>query len=280
MHFNKIIHRDLKLDNILVHFPSDYDKQALNLKNCQVKLIDFGFAKVLNTGLTFTALGTPHNMEPVILKQISTGERNTGYNEKVDIWSLGTLCYEMIVGHCPFNGANMKELYQNVKAGNYTLPVSLSEEIVDFIDSMLKQDPNQRFDTSQLMNHKFLINPVSTFHPADVFSLKATYLPGGLINMKSNQPKAVNYENTNLNTWNIWGIFNDQDLYQNPKPVQIPVQVQTKPQPIMQIPKAKPKPIMQMPQTKPQYGVPVYQQQPQKNCYYNQPQQNNYGTYY
>ena len=280
LHFNKIIHRDLKLDNILVHFPSDYDKQALNLKNCQVKLIDFGFAKVLNTGLTFTALGTPHNMEPVILKQISTGERNTGYNEKVDIWSLGTLCYEMIVGHCPFNGANMKELYQNVKAGNYTLPVSLSEEIVDFIDSMLKQDPNQRFDTSQLMNHKFLINPVSTFHPADVFSLKATYLPGGLINMKSNQPKAVNYENTNLNTWNIWGIFNDQGLYQNQKPVQIPVQVQTKPQPIMQIPQAKPKPIMQMPQTKPQYGVPVYQQQPQQNYYYNQPKQNNYGTYY
>jgi len=98
--------------------------------------------------------------------------------------------------------------------------------------------------------------------------------------MKSNQPKAVNYENTNLNTWNIWGIFNDQGLYQNPKPVQIPVQVQTKPQPIMQIPQAKPKPIMQMPQTKPQYGVPVYQQKPQQNYYYNQPQQNNYGTYY
>ena len=269
LHFNKIIHRDLKLDNILVHFPSDYDKQALNLKNCQVKLIDFGFAKVLNTGLTFTALGTPHNMEPEILKQISTGEKNTGYNEKVDIWSLGTLCYEMIVGHSPFMGANMKELYQNVKAGNYTLPSSLSEEIVDFIDSMIKQDPNQRFDTSQLMNHKFLVNPVSTFHAADVRSLKATYLPGGLINMKSNQPKAVNYANTNLNTWNIWGIFNEQDLYQNTTPVQIPVQVQTKPQP-----------TMQMPQTKPQYGIPVYQQQPQQNYYYNQPQQNNYGTYY
>ena len=292
LHLNKIIHRDLKLDNILVHYNSEYDKQALNLKNCQVKLIDFGFAKVLNNGLTFTALGTPHNMEPVILKQISTGEKNTGYNEKVDIWSLGTLCYEMIVGHSPFMGANFKELYHNVKEGNYTLPMSLSKEIVDFIDSMLKQDPNQRFDTSQLMNHKFLVNPVSTFHAADIRSLKATYLPGGLINMKSNQPKAVNYANTNLNTWNIWGIFNEQEFYQNPTPVQVPVQVQTKPQPIMQIPQTKPQPIMKMPQTKPQpimqipqakpqYGIPVYQQPQQKNYYYNQPQQNNYGgTFY
>ena len=292
LHLNKIIHRDLKLDNILVHYNSEYDKQALNLKNCQVKLIDFGFAKVLNNGLTFTALGTPHNMEPVILKQISTGEKNTGYNEKVDIWSLGTLCYEMIVGHSPFIGANFKELYHNVKEGNYTLPMSLSKEIVDFIDSMLKQDPNQRFDTSQLMNHKFLVNPVSTFHAADIRSLKATYLPGGLINMKSNQPKAVNYANTNLNTWNIWGIFNEQEFYQNPTPVQVPVQVQTKPQPIMQIPQTKPQPIMKMPQTKPQpimqipqakpqYGIPVYQQPQQKNYYYNQPQQNNYGgTFY
>ena len=303
LHLNKIIHRDLKLDNILVHYNSEYDKQALNLKNCQVKLIDFGFAKVLNNGLTFTALGTPHNMEPVILKQISTGEKNTGYNEKVDIWSLGTLCYEMIVGHSPFMGANFKELYHNVKEGNYTLPMSLSKEIVDFIDSMLKQDPNQRFDTSQLMNHKFLVNPVSTFHAADIHSLKATYLPGGLINMKSNQPKAVNYANTNLNTWNIWGIFNEQEFYQFPTPVQVPVQVQTKPQPtmkmpqakpqpimkmpqtkpqpIMKIPQTKPQPIMQMPQAKPQYGIPVYQQPQQKNYYYNQPQQNNYGgTFY
>ena len=292
LHLNKIIHRDLKLDNILVHYNSEYDKQALNLKNCQVKLIDFGFAKVLNNGLTFTALGTPHNMEPVILKQISTGEKNTGYNEKVDIWSLGTLCYEMIVGHSPFMGANFKELYHNVKEGNYTLPMSLSKEIVDFIDSMLKQDHNQRFDTSQLMNHKFLVNPVSTFHAADIRSVKATYLPGGLINMKSNQPKAVNYANTNLNTWNIWGIFNEQEFYQNPTPVQVPVQVQTKPQPIMQIPQTKPQPIMKMPQTKPQpimqipqakpqYGIPVYQQPQQKNYYYNQPQQNNYGgTFY
>ena len=295
LHMNRIIHRDLKLDNILVSYPSEYDKQSLNLKNCQVKIIDFGFATILNNALTFTALGTPHNMEPEILKQISTGEKNQGYNEKVDIWSLGTLCYEMIVGHSPFMGANMKELYKNVKEGNYTLPSSLSEEIVSFIQTMIQQDPNERFDASQLMNHKFLVNPVSTFHPADVHSLKATYLPGGLINMKSKQPqpKTVNYAYNDLNNWNIWGIFNQQDLYQNTTPVQVPAQIQPKPQPKMQ---------MQIPKASPQYIIPGYQQQPQvqyqqtyqqayqqqtqkqyqqpqQNYYYNQ-KQNNYGTYY
>ena len=272
LHLNRIIHRDLKLDNILVKFNSDYDKQALNLKNCQVKLIDFGFATILNKALTFTALGTPHNMEPEILKQISTGEKNSGYNEKVDIWSLGTLCYEMIVGHSPFMGASMKDLYKNVKAGNYTLPSSLSKEIVEFIDSMLQQDPNERFGASQLMNHKFLVNPVSTFHAADVNSLKATYLPGGLINMKSNQPKAVNYVNTDLNNWNIWEFFNQQELYQNSSPVQIPVQVQTRPQQKVQVPK-----------TNVQYVIPGYQQkqnQNQNQNYYYTQQQNNYGMYY
>ena len=272
LHLNRIIHRDLKLDNILVKFNSDYDKQALNLKNCQVKLIDFGFATILNKALTFTALGTPHNMEPEILKQISTGEKNSGYNEKVDIWSLGTLCYEMIVGHSPFMGASMKDLYKNVKAGNYTLPSSLSKEIVEFIDVMLQQDPNERFGASQLMNHKFLVNPVSTFHAADVNSLKATYLPGGLINMKSNQPKAVNYVNTDLNNWNIWEFFNQQELYQNSSPVQIPVQVQTRPQQKVQVPK-----------TNVQYVIPGYQQQQNQNQnqnYYYTQQQNNYGMYY
>ena len=272
LHLNRIIHRDLKLDNILVKFNSDYDKQALNLKNCQVKLIDFGFATILNKALTFTALGTPHNMEPEILKQISTGEKNSGYNEKVDIWSLGTLCYEMIVGHSPFMGASMKDLYKNVKAGNYTLPSSLSKEIVEFIDVMLQQDPNERFGASQLMNHKFLVNPVSTFHAADVTSLKATYLPGGLINMKSNQPKAVNYVNTDLNNWNIWEFFNQQELYQNSSPVQIPVQVQTRPQQKVQVPK-----------TNVQYVIPGYQQQQNQNQnqnYYYIQQQNNYGMYY
>ena len=83
LHFNKIIHRDLKLDNILVNFPSVNDKNSLNMMSATIKIIDFGFATKLNKPLTYTALGTPTNMDPVILENIKTGIPNAGYNENI-----------------------------------------------------------------------------------------------------------------------------------------------------------------------------------------------------
>ena len=282
LHFNRIIHRDLKLDNILLSYPSEYDKQSLNLKSAQVKLIDFGFATILpvNKDVTFTALGTPPNMDPKILEQFNTGVKNPGYNEKIDIWSLGTLCYEMVVGHSPFVASNIKELYQKVKQGNYTIPSSLSEEIVTFIDEMLQQDTNERADTNKLLNHKFLVNPVNTFHPSNIRSLKATFLPGGLINMKSKKTKQQYNYNNNMN---IWEIFNQPEFYTvqtNQYTNQIPVQVQVQPQiqhqPKMQV-QVQPQ-IQHQPQQQPYnpYGVQQYQ----TNAYYNNQAQNNYEYYY
>ena len=227
LHFNRIIHRDLKLDNILVNFASDYDKQTLNLKNCQVKIIDFGFATILNSDKTNTVLGTPPNMDPKILEQITTGIPTNGYTEKVDIWSLGTLCYEMIMGYSPFRATSMQELYQKVKKGNYILPSNLSEEIVSFINSMLQQDDEERADADELMNHKFLVNDVSTFHAVDVRSIEASYIPGGMLNMKSKQPKVVNNIN---NDFNLWGIFTQPDLYYGSAQPQAPIQFNQQPQ--------------------------------------------------
>ena len=79
-------------------------------------------------------------MDPSILKVINGEGPNTGYNEKVDIWSLGTLCYEMVVGTKPFNATSMEELFQKVKKGKYSLPLTLSKEIVDFINKMLQKE--------------------------------------------------------------------------------------------------------------------------------------------
>ena len=129
LHSNKIIHRDLKLDNILVTFNSEVDKNNLNMMKAIVKIIDFGFATKLHKGLTYTVLGTPTNMDPQILQNMET-RNQSGYDEKADIWSLGTLCYEMLVGHMAFSANSMEELYQKVKQGTYTLPSNLSEEVV------------------------------------------------------------------------------------------------------------------------------------------------------
>lgn len=235
LHFNNIIHRDLKLDNVLVNYPSEYDRQKVNLLSCQIKLIDFGFATILknNQKLAFTVLGTPNNMDPKILAVINNEGPNMGYNEKVDIWSLGTLCYEMVVGCSPFTGSTMPELYQNVQNGKYILPLTLSEEIVSFIKSMLQEDDNKRADAKSLKNHPFLINPINSFRHVNVNNIQASYLPGGLIRMQT-KPKQIenNYYNPN-NQYNIWTIFNQQNkanrAYSTNQPTQNQFQFQNKP---------------------------------------------------
>ena len=215
LHFNKIIHRDLKLDNLLVNYPTEYDRQNVNLLSCQVKLIDFGFSTILqnNQKLAFTVLGTPNNMDPKILKYINNDGPNTGYNEKVDIWSLGTICYEMVVGCSPFIGSSLQEIYQKIQNGNYILPLTLSEEIVSFINAMLQQDDDKRAEAKSLKNYPFLINPISSFHHINVNKIQANFLPGGLISMKSKQEEINQnyYTNTN-NQYNIWTIFNQQGI--------------------------------------------------------------------
>ena len=93
LHDRKIIHRDLKLDNIMVSFDNENDKNNLNMMRGKVKIIDFGFAINMKGNLAFSALGSPINMDPIILKKFnSKGGAQLGYDEKADIWSLGTVC--------------------------------------------------------------------------------------------------------------------------------------------------------------------------------------------
>ena len=101
LHGKHILHRDIKLDNILVKFNSEEDRQNKNMLKSIVKIIDFGFARHLDPKqLAFSTLGSPINMEPGILRKLNKMEnsRDYGYDEKADIWSLGTICYEMLIG--------------------------------------------------------------------------------------------------------------------------------------------------------------------------------------
>ena len=239
LHFNKIIHRDLKLDNILINYPSDYDKNALNIKSCTVKIIDFGFATKLNKTLTFTALGTPMNMDPQILENVQTGIQNQGYNEQVDIWSLGTLCYQMLVGHMPFSRTSMNELFQKVKQGIYTLPATLSKEVISFINGMLQQDPNKRMTANQLLYHDFLVKHPSQFKPINAREIGGQLGPGGVINMKSKSQPQINN-----NMVQLWGIFSHPGI------------VMPGIQPMVQI-----QPKMQLPVPQVAYSAPPLQQQ-------------------
>ena len=98
MHQFKVMHRDLKPSNIL-------------LKNGRVKIADFGLAcKFSKDQLLRTFAGTPLNMAPEILK-------GRLYNQKVDIYSAGTVLYEMLYGVMPFKGRDTRALIESIERG-------------------------------------------------------------------------------------------------------------------------------------------------------------------
>ena len=124
IHEKKIIHRDIKLDNILIHYDDEEDKKNFNLMKAQVKIIDFGFSCFYDE-LKKSILGSPINMDPLILKKLtdSTGvTRELGYDLSADIWSIGTICYEMFIGKSAFDSEDMEELVDKIEKGKYTVP--------------------------------------------------------------------------------------------------------------------------------------------------------------
>ena len=205
LHSRNFLHRDLKLDNILCCFNSENDKNSLNMMRSTAKISDFGFATVLNKSspLAHTVLGTPTNMDPSLLNNMEQRTRNEGYDQKADIWSLGTLCYEMLVGRNPFSGKSMKDLYNKVKVGTYPLPNTLSREVVFFIEAMLQKDPKKRLGCKELLQHEFLTKNVKQFRPMDVKKIPGVVAQqGGLVNINS----GANQKIQNLGE-TVWDIF-------------------------------------------------------------------------
>jgi len=142
-----VIHRDLKLANILINFKHiDMDsvlvggdpivsfmKKTLLVGECDVVIADLGFAKQLDDdGLAKTQCGTPLYMAPEILN----GQL---YTNKVDVWSLGAIFFEMLTGFQPFTGMNKDDLKRNLERGNYMFPknIKLSLEGLDFMNCCL-----------------------------------------------------------------------------------------------------------------------------------------------
>ena len=202
LHNCLILHRDLKLDNILVNFENEQDKINLNMLGAKVKLIDFGFATRLdpNKKLAFSTLGSPINMDPVILRKLNHIDNTvSGYDEKVDIWSLGTLCYEMLIGKATFDADNMRDLVRKIETGEYTLPSTLSKEVVSFLNAMLQYDPKIRLTADELSRHYFLTKNIKDFTKIDINKIKNNLTEDDeiKINVKKNQ--------------SIWAIFNNEE---------------------------------------------------------------------
>ena len=203
LHLKNILHRDIKLDNILVNFDNDEDKRNNNMLKAKVKIIDFGFVRHLAPAqLAYSTLGSPVNMDPGILRKLNKmdNQNDYGYDQKADIWSLGTICYEMLIGKTTFDANSMRDLVRKVESGNYYLPTSLSKEAVSFLNGMLQYDSKKRLTAEQLYNHKFLKKPYSELTKINLKEASKNIIDSQLkINSRNNQSIWVIFETNEEN---------------------------------------------------------------------------------
>ena len=202
-HEFNVIHRDLKLDNIMVNFDSEKDKQDLNMMRAKIKIIDFGCSIVIPSqgGFCFTAAGTPGYMAPFLLEEYYRNAKReglVGYGKEVDIWSLGCLCYELFMGKVPFNSKEIPNLINQMNEGTYTLPPNSSAEIRDFLSKMLKRDGKARATARELFFHPFLTNDVRNFGKINIAQqINNNQNGGGIlerIEMEKQRRAALNYK--------------------------------------------------------------------------------------
>ena len=198
IHRKSIIHRDIKLENILLKFENEEDNENLNMLKAEVKIIDFGFACKLSDQnvLKESVLGDPMNMSYLIRRKLNNNGRikRLRYNIKDDIWSLGSICYEMLIGESILDSEDMDELVEKIEKGLYNVPTNLSKEVISFINCMLQYDPESRLTCDQLINHQFLTTDVNYLHK--IALNKVSKVSNKIIPKKNNT---------------IWSIFNEED---------------------------------------------------------------------
>jgi serine/threonine protein kinase len=190
-----IVHRDLKLANLLV------------AKDFVVKIADFGFARFVDESenLFKSYVGTPLTMAPEILERHS-------YTENCDMWSLGIIFYQIIVGRLPFDpgrGANTHDLIQLIKRKPVEFPIDLpvSQSVKDLIKQMLILDERKRMTFEDLFKNEWVTgayevpDPSKTVLPQDLNAsvlLRSAY-DARRMNDKINKEKEKLKRTTSLN---------------------------------------------------------------------------------
>ncbi|XP_065173628.1 serine/threonine-protein kinase fused [Atheta coriaria] len=139
LHSNRVLHRDLKPQNILLD------------ANNTAKLCDFGFARNMSTGThVLTSIkGTPLYMAPELIEE-------QPYDHNADLWSLGCIIYELLVGAPPFCTASILHLIRLIKHEQVQWPTFLSEHCISFLKGLLQKNPGKRMSWQEILNHPFV----------------------------------------------------------------------------------------------------------------------------
>ena len=139
LHANRIIHRDMKPQNVLC------------ASNNTVKLCDFGFARAMsnNTVVLTSIKGTPLYMAPELVQE-------QPYTHTVDLWSLGIILYELFVGSPPFYTTSLYSLINLIVKDPVKYPSNMSDSFRSFLQGLLQKDPRQRLEWPGLLHHPFI----------------------------------------------------------------------------------------------------------------------------
>ena len=140
LHARRIMHRDLKPQNVLV------------ASNGVIKLADFGFARALSasTALLTSIKGTPLYMAPEIYQ-------DRRYDPSADAWGLGVMLFELATGTPPFYAPSLKELRELIVAAEaIAYPPALPPLLVDFLRRLLVRDPARRAGWDELLRHPYV----------------------------------------------------------------------------------------------------------------------------
>eukprot|EP01137_Pigoraptor_chileana_P017011 Opistho-2@74453 len=138
-HKNGIVHRDLKLENLLLD------------KNGNIKITDFGFSAMYRPGqLMTTFVGSPAYAAPEII----ANEQYIG--PSADIWSLGVIMFTLITGRMPFNDENQATCLEAILNAKYEVPDTVSADARNLIESILKRRPHERLSLQDIRQHSWV----------------------------------------------------------------------------------------------------------------------------
>ena len=145
-----IIHRDIKPENVLLG------------DNMRAKLTDFGWSNYMQGDFKRTTVcGTPIYLAPEMIN-------NTGHDEKVDIWCIGVLLFELITGQQPWKGSDVQTVKYNISRLKINWPKQIDRTAADLISKILRYNPEERISLRNMLMHPFF----TQFFPNAVSCLK------------------------------------------------------------------------------------------------------------
>ena len=181
----QLVHRDLKPQNLLL---------TSDDLNAELKIADFGFARYIreSEGMADTVCGSPLYMAPEVLNYQK-------YDAKADLWSVGAILFEMLVGAVPFTGQNQVQLLRNIQKTEFKIPMHIAQELspecIALLRGLLHRDAKDRISFEEFFNHPFLKTDVGVGIPTTTRgNPNSTKSPSGCSDDSETMPFAMDVE--------------------------------------------------------------------------------------